>query len=186
MIPKAGATRFGNRPAVGEVHVIWVTAGLGCDGDTISMTAASQPSIEDVLLGAIPGLPVVHLHNPLLAYEVGDDFMEWWYRAERGELDPFLLVMEGSVPNEDILEEGCWAACGTDRDTGQPIPTCEWIDRLAPRAWGRHGGRDLRGVRGHPCHGGQPDRCDGHDRLPRGRLEVQLRAAGDQRPRDRW
>jgi hydrogenase small subunit len=135
MITTKGAPRFRDRPAVAEVHIIWVTAGLGCDGDTISMTAASQPSIEDVLLGAIPGLPAVHLHNPLLAYEVGDDFMEWWYRAERGELDPFLLVMEGSVPNEEILDEGCWAACGTDRDTGQPIPTCEWIDRLAPRAW---------------------------------------------------
>ncbi len=30
---------------------------LGCDGDTISITAATQPSVEDVLLGAIPGLP---------------------------------------------------------------------------------------------------------------------------------
>ena len=41
-------------PAVKEVHVLWITAGLGCDGDTISITAATQPSVEDVLLGAIP------------------------------------------------------------------------------------------------------------------------------------
>ena len=45
-------------------------AGLGCDGDSVSITAATQPSIEDVLLGAIPGLPKVHLHNPVLAYEM--------------------------------------------------------------------------------------------------------------------
>ena len=44
-------------PAVPEVHVLWITAGLGCDGDSVSITAATQPSIEDVLLGAIPGLP---------------------------------------------------------------------------------------------------------------------------------
>lgn len=37
-----------------ELDVLWITAGLGCDGDTIAMTAATQPSIEDILLGAIP------------------------------------------------------------------------------------------------------------------------------------
>src|ERR1700740_141823 len=97
-------------PAVAEVHVVRITAGLGCDGDSVSVTAASQPSIEDVLLGAIPGLPKVHLHNPVLAYEVGDDFMKYWYRAAEGKLDPFVLVMEGSVPNEKIKKEGYWAA----------------------------------------------------------------------------
>ena len=90
-------------PDVKEVHVVWITAGLGCDGDSVSITAATQPSIEDVVLGAIPGLPKVHLHNPVLAYEVGDDFMKYWfYQAERGELDPFVLVVEGSIPNEKI------------------------------------------------------------------------------------
>src|SRR4051794_26897926 len=83
-------------PAVSEVHVLWITAGLSCDGDTISITAATQPSIEDVLLGAIPGLPKVHLHNPVLAYEVGGDFMKYWYEAEKGQLEPFVLVVEGS------------------------------------------------------------------------------------------
>jgi hydrogenase small subunit len=116
------------------VHVVWITAGLGCDGDSVSVTAATQPSVEDVVMGAIPGLPKVHLHNPVLAYEVGDDFMRYYYAAERGELDPFVLVVEGSIPNEDIKAEGYWAAVGTDAATGQPITTNEWIDRLAPKA----------------------------------------------------
>ena len=38
-------------PAVAEIHILWITAGLGCDGDSVSITAATQPSIEDVLLG---------------------------------------------------------------------------------------------------------------------------------------
>ncbi len=60
------------RPSpVKEVHILWITAGLSCDGDSISITAATQPSIENVLLGAIPRLPKVHLHNPVLAYEIG-------------------------------------------------------------------------------------------------------------------
>ncbi len=42
-------------PAVSDVHILWITAGLSCDGDSVSVTAAEQPSIEDVLLGAIPG-----------------------------------------------------------------------------------------------------------------------------------
>src|SRR6202140_4374126 len=119
---------------VAEVHILWITAGLGCDGDSVSITAATQPSIEDVLLGAIPGLPKVHLHNPVLAYEVGDEFMQYWYRAAEGKLNPFVLVVEGSIPNEKIKKEGYWAALGTDVKTGQPITTCEWIDRLAPKA----------------------------------------------------
>jgi hydrogenase large subunit len=123
------------RPSVTpEVHVVWMTAGLGCDGDSVSITAATQPSVEDVLLGAIPGLPKVHLHNPVLAYETGDDFISYWYQAEKGKLDPFVLVVEGSIPNEKIKKEGYWAAFGTDPQSGQPITTNEWIDRLAPKA----------------------------------------------------
>lgn len=74
--------RVTNRPSpVPEVHIIWMTSGLGCDGDSVSITAAMQPSIEDVVMGAIPGLPKVHIHNPVLAYEVGDDFLKYWHLA---------------------------------------------------------------------------------------------------------
>ena len=61
------------KPAVAEIHIVWITAGLGCDGDSVSITAAMQPSIEDVLLGAIPGLPKVHLHNRVLDYSLGGE-----------------------------------------------------------------------------------------------------------------
>ena len=120
---------------IGEIDVLWITAGLGCDGDTIAITAATQPSIEDIVLGAIPGIPKVNFRNPVLAYEVGDDFMKYLYLADEGKLGPFILVIEGSIPNEKIKSEGYWAAFGVDKETGQPITTCEWIDRLAPKAW---------------------------------------------------
>src|ERR1044071_2168056 len=123
-------------PAVKDIHIVWITAGLGCDGDTVSITAATQPSLEDVVMGAIPGLPKIHLHNPVIAYEVGDDFLKYWHLAAEGKLEPFVLVVEGSIPNEKIKKEGYWAALGTDSITGQPITTNEWIDRLAPNTPG--------------------------------------------------
>ena len=123
------------RPSpVKEIHILWITAGLGCDGDSVSITAATQPSIEDVLLGAIPGLPKVHLHNPVLAYEVGDEFMKFWYEAEAGRLDPFVLVVEGSIPNEKIKKEGYWAAWARTRKPASRSPPANGFDRLAPKA----------------------------------------------------
>jgi len=43
-----------SQPAdISEMTVLWLTAGLGCDGDTIAMTAATQPSIEDLVRGGL-------------------------------------------------------------------------------------------------------------------------------------
>jgi hydrogenase small subunit len=54
----------------------------------------------------------------LIDFECGpeqgaDNFMEWWHKADRGELEPFVLVVEGSIPNEAIKPEGYWAASAT-------------------------------------------------------------------------
>jgi hydrogenase small subunit len=118
------------------VEVLWITAGLSCDGDSIAMTAATQPSIEDLVLGGLPGIPDVIVHNPVLAYANGDEFLAPFHRAARGEMtNPFVLVVEGSLPDETIKTEGYWAAMGTDAATGQPIPTCDWVEKLAKYAW---------------------------------------------------
>jgi hydrogenase small subunit len=122
-------------PAVPEVDILWLTAGLSCDGDTVSITAATQPSLEDVVLGVIPGLPKVRLHHPVLATEAGEAFLVPFRKAVDGRLGPFVLVVEGSIPNEKNKAEGYWAGMGTDPATGQPILTTDWIDRLAPKAW---------------------------------------------------
>jgi len=123
------------RPAPAEIDILWLSAGLGCDGDTISITAATQPSLEDLVLGALPGLPKVNFHNQVLSYQVGEDFLRPFYQAAEGKLDPFILVVEGSIPDERNHQDGCWAGFGTDPQTRQPIPTCDWIRRLAPHAW---------------------------------------------------
>ena len=129
------AKRFSMREPIKEIDILWITAGLGCDGDTIAITAATQPSIEDIVMGGIPGIPKVHFHNPVLAYEVGEDFMKFFHDAAAGRIEPFILVIEGSIPNEKNKAEGYWTGFGTDKSTGQPITLCEWIDWLAPKAW---------------------------------------------------
>jgi hydrogenase small subunit len=128
-------TSFVEKPALEEVHVLWITAGLGCDGDTIALTAARQPAIEQLVEGSIPGLPRLRFHNPLLAYEVGDDFIALVQRAADGKMQPLILVIEGSIPDESLSAEGYWAGFGIDQQSGQPIPTCRWIDRIAPHAF---------------------------------------------------
>jgi hydrogenase small subunit len=120
---------------VTEVDILWITAGLSCDGDSVAITAATQPSLEDVVMGNLPGLPKVNLHNPVLAKENGEEFLAAFRKAAKGQLGrPYVLVVEGSIPNETIKTEGYWAAMGNDEKTGQPITTCEWIDKLAPGA----------------------------------------------------
>ena len=63
--PVAGTTQ--STSPIAEIDVLWITAGLGCDGDTIAMTAATQPSIEDIVLGGMPWIPKVNFHNPFLS-----------------------------------------------------------------------------------------------------------------------
>src|ERR1700684_1614638 len=116
------------------VHVVWLSSGLGCDGDSVAMTSATSPSLEDLIRGTLPGMPRLAIYSPLLAYETGEEFMRAFWSAAAGRLGPFVLVLEGSVPNEQITGEGHWAALGTDPATGQPILTTTWIDRLAPHA----------------------------------------------------
>src|SRR5881394_3416418 len=121
-------------PADMTVHLLWINSGLSCDGDSVSLTNATLPSIEEIVMGAIPGLPKVVPHWPLVDYQVGDEFMQWFWKADAGELDPFVLVVEGSIPNEEIKPEGYWAAFGNDPVTGEPVTTSAWLDKLAPKA----------------------------------------------------
>ena len=54
------------------------------------------------MLGIIPGIPKVHFHNPVLAMaKTGEEFMKHFHDAVgTDKLGPFILVMEGSIPNE--------------------------------------------------------------------------------------
>ena len=170
-------------PDIAEVHVVWITAGLGCDGDSVSITAATQPSIEDVLLGAIPGLPKVHLHNPVLAYENGDDFMKFLVRGRGGQARSVRPRRRRLDPQREDQERRLLGRPG-HRSRHRPADHHQRMDR-PPGAQGAGRGRlrHLRHLRRHPRHGGQPDRLHGPGRLPRLGLEIEGGPPHRQRPR---
>ncbi len=117
---------------IDELHILWISEGMSCDGDSVSMTAAMQPSIEDVVLGLIPNIPKVHLHNKVLSKAAGDDLVAPFAEAAHGNLGPYIFVVEGSIPNEEVHPEGYFTSFGYDHETGQPITLNQWIDWLAP------------------------------------------------------
>src|ERR1700749_5109817 len=170
------------------IHVLWINAGLSCDGDSVALTAATQPSIEEIALGALPGLPKIAVHWPLIDFECGptggaDDFLEWFFKADRGELEPFVLVVEGSIPNEAIKEEGYWCGFGNNPATGQPMTTNEWLDRLAPKATAILAVGTCATYGGIHAMAGNPAGAHGRTRLPGLGLEVQGRPADRLRSR---
>ena len=163
-------------------HVLWMTTGLSCEGDSVAMTSATNPSLEDIILQAIPGMPKVVVHNQVVDYAVGQEYAQAWFDAEKGKLDPFVLVIEGSLGNEEINGEGHWTGFAVNPGE-RPADHDERVDRPA-RAEGGGGRRrrHVRDLRRHPGDEEQPDRRDGRARLPRLELEVEGRPAGRLHP----
>ncbi len=146
-----------------EIYILWISEGMSCDGDTVSMTAAGQPGIEDLVAGLIPGLPKVNLVNKVLSPSLGgEDFLAPYRAAARGELAPFILVIEGSVPNQNIIEgDGYWTSFGNDPDTGEPQTLNWWIDQLAPKAWAVVAAGTCAAYGGIHAMAGNPTGCMG-------------------------
>jgi len=131
---------FGLEPGpIKVVHVFWL-AGMSCDGCSIAAVGARAPSVEQLVSGSIPGLPLVVLHHPVLSVSAGEEFMTPYRQARAGKLDaPYVVVYEGSVADERIAAEhgGYWSAMGADHapdGSSKPIPTAQWLHDLAPGA----------------------------------------------------
>jgi hydrogenase small subunit len=123
-----------------KVTAFWM-AGMSCDGCSVAALGATEPGVEELMTGAIPGLPTLVLHHYALSIESGDHFTYELERAERGELEgPFVIVYEGSIPDEHLTIDGePWSAEGAlptfaPEEERRRIPTSEWVRRLAPKA----------------------------------------------------
>jgi hydrogenase small subunit len=123
------------------VHVFWI-AGMSCDGCSIAASGATNPSVEDLLLGRIPNLPKVVLHHPVLSPGAGTEFIRPFRKAVEGTLGaPYVVVLEGSVPDDQAFptEHGYFSAMGAggfdpESETDQPNRVTDWLWKLAPGA----------------------------------------------------
>src|ERR671916_1309366 len=96
----------------GVIHIFWLS-GMSCDGCTTSALGATTPTLDDLMLGRIPGAPQVILHHPNIAQAHGQEFMEPFHAAAgRGLGAPYAVVVEGSVPDDQALGEGMFAGLG--------------------------------------------------------------------------
>jgi hydrogenase small subunit len=122
-----------------EVHVFWL-AGMSCDGCSVAVTGATNPSVEDLLTGSIPGLPKVILHHPVLSVSAGTEFVRPFHDAVEGNLGaPYVVVLEGSVPDDQSLPEGYYSAMGAggfdpESKDEQPNRMTDWLKKLCPGA----------------------------------------------------
>src|SRR5436309_13890439 len=79
--------------------------------------------------------------------------------AEGGELDPFVLVVEGSIPNEDI---GRILGGSGYRPADGPTHSHRRMDRPArDQSLGGYGCRHMCDIRRHSCHAGKSDGLHG-------------------------
>ncbi len=113
MVTKVSSGRKTQRSSVKEVHILWITAGLGCDGESVSITAATQPGIEDIVMSGLPNIPKVRFLNPFYSYENADEYIAFLESAEKDKLNPFILVIEGSIYAGFAQQRTCLAAART-------------------------------------------------------------------------
>jgi len=138
--PAAKAGLISRMGPLEKVHVFWF-AGMSCDGCSVSVTGATAPSVESLVLGAHPGAPRLILHHPVINVESGPNYIRAHEMALAGELDaPYVIVLEGSITDElkAAATGGYWVSQGEEPwgpdGALRPVTTDEWVARLAPNA----------------------------------------------------
>jgi len=120
---------------IDKIHVIWLP-GQACTGCTVSLLNASHPNLLDLLTGFIPPAAGVTLdYHSTVMLPWGDEALSAVNAAEKGELSPFVLVLEGAIPDESLAKErgGFWCVIGEDEE-GLPVTFNERLDGLAKNA----------------------------------------------------
>ncbi len=120
--------------SVEKINVIWLQ-GQGCTGCTVSLTGATHPSLLDILGGFLPQASgIVLQYHPTIMLPHGEEALKNLRAAVKGELDPFVLVLEGAIPDEGKAGEmgGFWCMIG--EENGKFMTFNDWLKRLAERA----------------------------------------------------
>lgn len=114
-----------------EINLIWLE-GQDCAGCTISIKQASNPTLIDVVTGAIPGVGGLKLvYHPTLMFEWGEDATKILVDAMEGKYYPFVLILEGAIPDETKAAPGVYCVIGEYE--GRVFRVSEVIDDLSKK-----------------------------------------------------
>jgi len=95
---------------------------------------ATNPSIVDVLTGFIPQVAGITLDfHPTIMPQWAEGAVSVLKMAEEGKLDPFVLIVEGSIPDEELAKKrnGFWCTVGEEK--GQLVTFNDWFSRLSKK-----------------------------------------------------
>ncbi|WP_191118497.1 NADH-quinone oxidoreductase subunit B family protein [Infirmifilum uzonense] len=122
----------------GSINIVWFEA-QDCAGNTTALIQATEPDLIDVLGGSFylvgPGNVKLVFHETVMP-QWGESALDIAKAAAEGKLDPFVLVLEGSFPQDEKAggPPGSDYYCFIGEENGKPISCVEWMRRLLPRA----------------------------------------------------
>ncbi len=122
----------------GEINIVWFEA-QDCAGNTTALIQATEPDVIDVLGGrsflAGPGTVKLPFHETVMP-EWGESALDILRSAIEGKLDPYVLVLEGSIPIDEAHggPPGSDLFCYIGEENGKIISCLEWFRRLLKRA----------------------------------------------------
>ena len=122
------------------IHVLWINAGLSCDGDSVALTAATQPSIEEIALGALPwssadrGALAVDRLRVRARPAARTTSSSGSAKPTAASWNPSSSSSKARSPTRRSRMRATGAASVTIRRPGSRSQRQEWLDRLAPKA----------------------------------------------------
>ena len=131
------------------INIIWLQA-QACSGDTIALFNATEPSILDLVLGRINKIPKIRIvfHPTIMvrwgvehiSNSINPDIEKWnvmsiMEKALKDDLSPYILIVEGSIPDEEEnrRKEGFYCSIGEYK--GKIIYADEYLKKLAEKAY---------------------------------------------------
>jgi hydrogenase small subunit len=116
------------------INLVWLQ-GQGCTGDTVSLISASEPSLVDALTGILPEVGDIKLaFHPTVMAPWAESALSVLDDAKEGKLDPFVLVLEGAIPNEEAAAKEGGYYCAVGDKAGKLVTISEILTSLKDKA----------------------------------------------------
>jgi hydrogenase small subunit len=116
------------------INVIWLQ-GQGCTGDTVALISAREPSLVDVITGVLPEVEGINIaFHPTIMAPHGETALSILDEAKDGKLDPFVVVLEGAVPDESIAKRTGGFFCAIGDKDGKVVLLTDVLDGLKGKA----------------------------------------------------